>query len=109
MVLGSTSMRRGGGTPAYLSGEKASRLVLDPWNGTDSFDRRFLPTVRMATSSSIQLSMITPCLSSVGSGDGRNECQARGKGDLLGCDFQFQKRRGPRVRVQAGSGRTCRC
>ena len=93
MVLGSTSMRCGGGTPAYLSGEKASRLVLDPWNGTDSFDRRFLPTVRMATSSSIQLSMITPCLSSVGSGDGRNECQARtgrrrGKGDLLlGCDF----------------------
>ena len=111
MVLGSTSMRCGGGTPAYLSGEKASRLVLDPWNGTDSFDRRFLPTVRMATSSSIQLSMITPCLSSVGSGDGRNECQrhGRGKGDLLGCDFQFQKRRGPRVRVQAGSGRTCRC
>ena len=86
-------MRRGGGTPAYLSGEKASRLVLDPWNGTDSFDRRFLPTVRMATSSSIQLSMITPCLSSVGSSDGRNECQARtGKGRfVVGVRFPIPK------------------
>ena len=92
MVLGSTSMRCGGGTPAYLSGEKASRLVLDPWNGTDSFDRRFLPTVRMATSSSIQLSMITPCLSSVGSSDGRNECQARtGKGRFVGVRFPIPK------------------
>jgi hypothetical protein len=43
-----------------------------------------LPTVRMATSSSIQLSMITPCLSSVGSGDGRNECQA-GAGERAIC------------------------
>ena len=45
-----------------MSGEKASRKVLEPWNGTDSLPMRFLPTVRMATSSSIQLSMITPCL-----------------------------------------------